>query len=191
MAELFKHLLVGGCLLLSFGCDNNNSNGLVPPSEPPWIRLEVKFESLPDVQKSAALIFNVTYVGDDGDPLVSLDGDTLKYMWLSFVTDQKVEILGAKEDSIWHGKIEIGEKIKLEHNFQLIDEINDHCCKSDSSFWACHFIALKARFFVNEVKYEEIQNTKSHTETSSTIWFNHLSKKFNLDDPYDNWIKSK
>ncbi len=143
------------------------------------------FEKLPDVQKPASIIFNVTYVGDKGDPLKSREGDTLKYMWLSFITDQKVELLNASEDSVWHGLIEIGESVNIEHLFQITDANNDACCKSSTTFWACHHISPVASFFKSQSTVAGFDSRRSSSISTATLYFNHLSKVYHIKDLFN------
>lgn len=152
---------------------------------PPWLSVKLSFEKLPDVQKPALLIFDVTYVGEEGQPLTTLEGDTMDYLWLGFATDRKTELLDADADSVWHGRVEVEQTIHLEYEFHLTDAENDACCKSDSSFFACHLITLFGRFFTTQQTLSKNDTMRSYTGTNASLLFNHLSGEYTFRSPYE------
>lgn len=184
MHDLIRNSLGVSLLMVFLGCGQfeNTENGDVPP--PPYLDVTLTAENMPGIQTPASLIYDVAYVGRDGQPLISPDGDTVKYIWLYFETKDDVELLNVSADSVWYGFVNVGQTIHLEYEFQLTDVGIDPCCNSDPSFTACHYISLVARFFTTEQILTN-KTMRSTAYTKAELFFNHLSGEYTFKNPYE------
>ena len=152
---------------------------------PPYLDVTLTADKMPGFQTPpATLIYDVTFVGFQSQPLISLEGDTAHYLWLYFVTTDDVELLNANADSVWHGYVNLGQTIHLEYEFQFTGEKDDACCLSDLDFYSCHYIYLGARFFTTRQTLAGKDTTKAMA-TAAGLSFNHISGKYNLTNPYE------
>ena len=153
---------------------------------PPYLDVTLTADKMPGFQTPpATLIYDVKFVGFQSQPLISLEGDTIQYMWLYFGTTDDVELLNANADSVWHGYVNLGQTIHLEYEFQYTGEKDDACCNSDPSFTACHYVGLLARFFKTQRTLVEIDTMRSYAATNAELFFNHLSGAYTFRNPYE------
>lgn len=187
--------LLGVLILLPLlGCQQpSDTDSRIPPSQPPYLDVAVTFDRLQGDQGSERLNFDIKFVGDprggnDSMPLITFDGDTTSYLWLYFVTGWRTELLEANPDSVWHGKVEVGQRIRIGYDFQITDtteESASSCCKGDNP--ACHVIGLGARFDTAKLTLAERDTVRSFTGTSTLLYFNHRTGGYKLNNPFGVW----
>lgn len=123
MYSLFKPFVTVSIALVLVGCkqptDSQKSQG-GDPIPGPFLDVALTLEKVPRYQEPARLVYDVTFVGKhslplitmtDSLPLVTHEGDTAHYLWLYFRMDRRTQLLSANPDSVWHDKVDIGQKI--------------------------------------------------------------------------------
>ena len=186
MHNIIRNSIGVSLILVLLGCnqpaDTEDVNiGSVPP--PPYLDVTLTADKMPGLQTPATLTYDITFVGRDGQPLISLEGDTAHYLWLYFGTTDNVELLNANADSVWHGYVNLGQTIHLEYEFQVTDDKDDACCRSGSD--ACHGIGLLARFFTTRQTLAGKDTMKSSITTEVGLSFNHLTGGYIFSNPYE------
>lgn len=189
MASFSRIIMSMSIILALFSCKQpTDTKGIKggEPLPPPYLDMNLAFERLPDVQQLAKLVYDITFVGKDGLPLTTLEGDTVDYLWLYFEMDQKTELLNANADSVWHGRVGISQSIHLEFEFQIIDAIGDNCCNTD--IVACHKIMLVGAFFTIKHTLATLDVQKimgSSVFTVADLYFNHRTGGYIFSNPYE------
>lgn len=104
--------------ILFVGCEEPTKGGADPPP-PDWLDVQLNFEKLPSENEPAKLSFDITVTGEDSLLYVAHTGDTLDLLYMKFARSDWVVGLNADADTLWQGKVEVGQKIVLEPVFQI------------------------------------------------------------------------
>ncbi len=105
--------------LLFIGCKAPTGGKEGELIQPPWLDVKISFEQLPGTKSPSEVVFDVTVTGTDSGLYVGPQGDTLNLLYMRFVTSDWVKGLNADADTLWQGKVEVGDRIVLKAVFQI------------------------------------------------------------------------
>lgn len=106
------------CLFL-VQCNTPTGGGGAVPQPPDWLDVKLSFDKLPSENEPAKLTFDIIVTGEDSVLYVVHTGDTLDFLYMKFSTSDWIVGLNADADTLWDGKVNIGQRIILEPVFQI------------------------------------------------------------------------
>lgn len=111
--------LYGFGLLFLMGCKAPTGGKQGELIQPPWLDVKISFEHLPGTKSPAEVVFDVTVTGTDSGLYVSHQGDTLNLLYMKFASSNWVKGLNTDADTLWQGKVEVGDRIVLKPVFWI------------------------------------------------------------------------
>ncbi len=105
--------------LLFIGCKAPTGGKEGELIQPPWLDVKITFDQLPGVKNPSEVVFDVTVTGTDSGLYVGPQGDTLNLLYMRFKASDWVKGLNADADTLWQGKVEVGDRIVLKPVFQI------------------------------------------------------------------------